>query len=260
MPRSRPRALPRPRPALSASVVDKPPWCISCARAHNLCLGVACGCFPSCSLFCFVTSAHPHQSITNGTHYRVAQRVLASQSLVDALQLLPHRARPTTSTLHPAPLCALCTRSPVPWPLLLSSHSLFSRPSHQLLPCSHHPSSIHQSTIPSACLARPCFFVSTGPLQQVDFDLALDWTELNLTGLVWSDISTSAGCPAVARDFPLDTHTHRTHPHPFSASPPSRYSSIDFWIACCLLPTNHCVTPVRMLLSKHSHRIPTQPK
>ena len=149
-------------------------------------------------LFCFVTSAHPHQSITNGTHYRVAQRVLASQSLVDALQLLPHRARP--SPPPPAPCTSLCLLHAVPCPLALAALApVPSAPSLLTSPIIHQP---------SRPLSRSSLLLSRlVPLPLVEFDLGLD-----CTGLVCSDISTSAGSSAIAHDFPLGTHT-ATHPH-----------------------------------------------
>lgn len=203
------------------------------------------------SLFCFVTSAHPHQSITNGTHYRVAQRVPASQSLVDALQLLPHRARPTPS--NPAPCTSLRPLHAVPCPLALPLSLRAPIPSAPSLLTS---SIIHPSINHPVCLSRSSLL------------LRLDWAfaasgfgpglGLNWAGLVWSDISTSAGCPAVARDFPLDTHTHLTHPLCLSPLP----LLLDRFLDCLLLASNKtlCDTHRKKAAQKHSHRIPTHPK
>lgn len=172
-------------------------------------------------------SSHPptHTNPSRTAHYRVAQRVLASQSSVDALQLLPHRAWPCHPPLHPATLCAVCTRSPVPWPLLPSrAHPISSFPAHII----HHP-----STIPSAVSLVPASSSRLGLCSR--WTSTWPWTALHCLGLVRSDISTSAGSSArmpVSRNFLLDTTR--------SASPRSHHSSTDnfFWLlAACLEQT-----------------------
>lgn len=186
-----PRLRTRPCVALAVAPSTGPQWLTSSwihARAPTpsvLELHVAAffyGVFP---LICFVTSTHPHQSITNGTHCRVAQRVPASQSLVDALQLLPHRARPSYTPLHPATLSALSlclsapsARGPLSYPLVLAALAPVPSapfPAHII----HHP-----STIPSACLARPCFFSRLVPFCR-RWISTWAWA---LTGLDWTGL------------------------------------------------------------------------
>lgn len=234
MPRSRPRALPRPRPALSASVVDKPPCCISCARAHICVLELHVA---ALHLALSSVSSHPP---THTNPSRTARIIASHSGSPPANRWLTHCSSFPTGpgqllkpcTLH---LSAPSARGPLSPGPCCSPPTLFARPSHQLLPCSHHPSSIHQSTIPSACLARPCFFVSTGPLQQVDFDLALDWTDLDWIGLLrYLDICWLS----CSRARLSSRHTHTSHtPSPFSCLPAFPLL-LDRFLDCSLLASN----------------------
>lgn len=200
--------LPRPRPRLA------PLWmtsrCIH-ARAHT---SVSWSCMWLLSILLSSVSSHPP---THTNPSRTARIIASHSGSPPANRWVTHCSSFPTGpgqTLPPAPCDSLRPLpsargplSPGPCCSLAPIHPISSFPAHIIHPSINHP----------VCLARPCFFLSTGPLQQVGFDLALEWSGLDWTGLDWSgQISRHllAGLPPC--DTFLSTHTLCLSPSRFT--------------------------------------------